>query len=625
MNYPYYYVTERKLLSFFLIALVIGSSIGGVLWVIGDIYSIKKQALVCFSSMQELVAFLKKYPENIPQSISEKILSLFQKPTVLPTSMFQRQGGLLEDAFTEQEYSTTNIQVAGVDEADIVKTDGKYIYLTSNATIYILDAYPPEELKILSKLDFNVTVAGIFVKDNKLVVFQDEASNQYFSEILRLDISSSYELKTSILIYDLSDRGNPVLERCVTVDGQYFSSRMIGDYVYAVIIEPAQLINEDEVRLPEIHIGNSTIKVDVSEIYHTESPNTYDFFTNIVAINIQDPEQKLAIETFLLGTTSCIYVSRENIYLTSPDYSSPSGTNIHRISIGKGEISYDGNGYVLGYVLNQFSMDEHHNYFRIATTYNRANNIYILNQKMDIVGQLENLAPGETIYSARFIDDRCYLVTFRKIDPLFVIDLKDPENPKVLGKLKIPGYSDYLHPYDETHLIGVGKETIPADEGDFSWYQGVKISLFDVSNVSQPKEIAKVEIGDRGTDSPVLRDHKAFLFDKSRHLLVLPILLAQIDETKYSDGVPPYAYGEYVYQGAYVFNISISDGMVLKGRITHLDDNTDLIKSGYYFSSPYSVNRALYIDHVLYTISDKRVKLNSLMDLTELGVVELFI
>jgi hypothetical protein len=224
--------------------------------------------------------------------------------------------------------------------------------------------------------------------------------------------------------------------------------------------------------------------------------------------------------------------------------------------------------------------------------------------------------------------DRCYLVTFQKVDPLFVIDLSDATNPQVLGKLKIPGYSDYLHPYDETHLIGIGKETIEDEIGDFSWYQGVKISIFDVSDVEHPKEIAKIEIGDRGTDSPVLRDHKAFLFDRSRNLLVLPILLAEIDEEKYPNGVPPSTHGDFTYQGAYIFHISLTEGLIFRGRITHLTDTTDLQNSGIYFNSPYYIQRSLYIQEdsepaLLYTISNNKVKCNSLIDLTEQASIEL--
>ncbi|MDH5690022.1 MAG: beta-propeller domain-containing protein, partial [Candidatus Bathyarchaeota archaeon] len=201
-------------------------------------------------------------------------------------------------------------------------------------------------------------------------------------------------------------------------------------------------------------------------------------------------------------------------------------------------------------------------------------------------------------------------------------DLTAPTAPKVLGSLKVTGYSGYLHPYDENHLIGIGKETVASEKDDFAWYQGVKISLFDVSDVSNPVELAKYEIGDRGTDSPVLWDHKALLFDRARNLLVLPIMLAEIDPSQYNGEVPPDAYGEYVWQGAYVFDISL-DGLELRGRITHMEDNADLLNLGYYFGSSYSVERSLYIDNVLYTISGMKVKMNSLETLAEINAVEL--
>jgi inhibitor of cysteine peptidase len=277
-------------------------------------------------------------------------------------------------------------------------------------------------------------------------------------------------------------------------------------------------------------------------------------------------------------------------------------------------------------VLNQFSMDEYEGYFRVATTTYEPtprNHVYVLNMALNITGSLENLAPGETIYAARFMGERGYLVTFKQTDPLFVIDLSDPYNPQALGELKITGYSDYLHPYDENHIIGVGKETVEAEEGDFAWYQGIKIALFDVSDVNRPVEISKYEIGDRGTDSPVLWDHKAFLFDKSRNLLVIPVLVAKIDESQYPEGVPPNAYGEYVWQGAYVFNISLDQGLQLKGRITHIENPSDLAQDYYYLYSSFSVQRSLYIDDVLYTISDAKIMMNSLENLDYINEVQL--
>jgi uncharacterized secreted protein with C-terminal beta-propeller domain len=271
-------------------------------------------------------------------------------------------------------------------------------------------------------------------------------------------------------------------------------------------------------------------------------------------------------------------------------------------------------------------MDEYGDYFRVATTTwviekwtfgNQHNNVYILNMNMSIVGKLENLASGENLHSARFMGDRGYLVTFKKTDPLFVIDLSQPTNPVVLGELKIPGYSDYLHPYDETHLIGVGKHTEEADEGDFAWYQGVKISLFDVGDVANPKQIANYTIGDRGTDSPILTDHKAFLFDKEKALLVIPVSVAEIDESQYpSGGVPSSAYGTTVWQGAYVFSISL-EGFVLQGTVTHLESGEDVYNTAHW------VKRSLYIENVLYTVSDKKIKMNSLDDLAPINEIKL--
>jgi uncharacterized secreted protein with C-terminal beta-propeller domain len=511
---------------------------------------------------------------------------------------------------TIPDHSTTNIQVAGVDEADIVKTDGIYVYMVSGKDVTIVKAYPPEEAEILSQIRLDGAVKGLFINGDRLVIFEEGS-------------------ETSVKVYDISDRTFPILKRPVSVSGGYFNSRMIGDYVYGVITQPAYYV-EDEVSLPRICSGDYIEEIDASEIYYSNVSDDAYGFTTIVAVNIQNDYEEPTYRTFLFGVTHCMYVSLNNIYVTLPE---GGHTLIYRFHIEGAEIECVADGEVPGYVLNQFSMDEHEGFFRMATTtghvarsLNEAtsqNHVYVLDMDLNITGRLENLAPGETIYSARFMGDRCYLVTFRKIDPLFVIDLENPTNPTVLGQLKITGYSDYLHPYDENHVIGIGKETVEAEIGDFAWYQGVKISLFDVSDVESPKEIAKYEIGDRGTDSPVLRDHKAILFDKSKNLLVIPVLVAEINEENYPNGVPPNTYGDYVWQGAYVFDLTLDQGFVFKGRITHLENDSDLKKSGYYCYSSYSVKRSLYIDDVLYTVSDKKIKMNNLEDLVEINEVEL--
>jgi inhibitor of cysteine peptidase len=530
------------------------------------------------------------------------------------------------------DYSTTNIQVAGVDEADIVKTDGEYIYLVSGNKTIIVKAYPPEQAQVLSKIEVEGTVIGIFINGDRLVVFEEETPYYPY-----YDLPSSVEKtympywspKTYIKVYDISDRANPRLQRELSADGQYVSSRMIGDYAYVVINEPVYE-QDDAPNLPKVYSGGNETEIPATDIYYSNVSDYYYMYTTIIAVNTQNDDQEPTYETILLGASSNLYVSQDNIYLTFPVWGTGVGdfdkTSIYRIQIEGDKIEYVASGEVPGMVLNQFSMDEYDGYFRVATTTyepTQRNNVYVLDMGLNITGSLEGLAPGESIHSARFMGERGYLVTFKKTDPLFVIDLSNPQNPQILGELKITGYSDYLHPYDETHLIGIGKETVEAEEGDFAWYQGIKIALFDVSDVSKPVEISKYEIGDRGTDSPVLYDHKAFLFDKSRNLLVIPVSVAQIDESKYPNGVPSYAYGEYVWQGAYVFNISLDQGLQLKGRITHIENPADPEQDCYYSGCPLAVTRALYIGDVLYTISDAKIMMNNLENLNYINEVKL--
>ncbi len=536
-----------------------------------------------------------------------------------------------EDDSASPKYSTTNVQVEGVDEADIVKTDGTYIYVISNQTIIILKAYPPDEAQILSRITFDASIRGVFIKGDKLAVFEDTGYYGQYRTFMDYP-NYNYVQRTFVKVYNIADRSNPTLTRNISVDGSYFSSRLIDNYIYVLINQPA-VTYESDVTIPTIYYGDRTEPVPPTQIFYANITDNFNTYINVLAVDILDDQEVPNEKSYLLGYASTMYVSQNNIYITYSTYNNErQATKVHRISTDEGRIEYEASGEVQGYVLNQFSMDEYNSYFRIATTTGEVwamgesasrSHVYILDMDLDTVGSLEDLAPGEKIYSARFMGKRCYLVTFKKIDPLFVIDLTIPTDPQVLGQLKITGYSDYLHPYDENHIIGIGKETVEAEGGNFAWYQGVKISLFDVTDVATPKEIAKYEIGDRGTDSPILYDHKAFLFDKERNLLVIPVTVAEIDEAKYPNGIPDNMYGDYVYDGAYVFHISLEDGIQYRGRITHLEDNSNLLKSGYYYYSLYSVRRSLYIDDVLYTISELKIKMHSLIDLSELGEINL--
>jgi uncharacterized secreted protein with C-terminal beta-propeller domain len=623
-----------KLLAQFSVALLLGVTSGVILLNLVGLPSLSpsdiplsRPALSKFSSYEELKTFLNRSLLDYPKGKYYRGWQTYGRWAEINRGNLQ----------SSPDYSRTNVQVEGVDEADIVKCDGKYLYIVSGRSVFIVKAYPPEAAEVLAEINLNGTVRGLFINGDRLVVFE-VMYPRYISVKPLMRYYPYYGVaETIIKVYDVSERDAPSLARTLSVNGSYFNSRMIGDHVYLAANYPAYqsiYVSEGEIALPKITVDGRVEEIDATKVYYSNISDYYHVFTIIIALNVKDDVAEPIYEAFLFGAARTMYVSRKNVYFVVPNYVKPlregvplRKSEVHRVSIEGGTIRYEASGEVPGFVLNQFSMDEYGDYFRIATTTrvvgsmegsNQMNNLYVLDMDLNIVGRLEGLAPGETIYSARFMSDRCYLVTFKKVDPFFVIDLKDPKNPKILGKLKITGYSDYLHPYDENHIIGIGKETVAAKEGDFAWHQGLKISLFDVSNISDPREISKVVVGHRGTYSPILRDHRALLFDRGRNLLAIPILVAEIDPSKFPGGVPPYAYGEYVWQGIYVFNIS-ENGLTVRGRITHIENST--VPLG--FHSEYSIKRALYIGNVLYTISDRKVKMNSLLDLSEINEIKL--
>jgi inhibitor of cysteine peptidase len=520
-------------------------------------------------------------------------------------------------------HSTTNIQVAGVDEADIVKNDGAYIYVVSGNTVFIMKA-AQEDARIVSRIvceDF--TPAGIFVNGDRLAIL---GSNYSMSRVMPYFWTQVVESRTYASLYDVSDKAKPDFLKTFTMTGDYFNSRMIGKYVYFVTSQPAYVLY-DTVTLPKVYSGEGVKEIPAPEIHYSNVSDDYFSFTTFVAMNMQDASEEPTHTSIMVGATSNMYVSLSNIYVTFRE--AYEETTIYRVHMQDNNLTCVAQGKVPGHELNQFSMDEYGDYFRIATTswtggmlnstyepYVQRSSLYVLDMNLSIVGRLQNIGVGENFHSARFMGDKCYLVTFQKTDPLFVINLTDPTAPTVLGELKIPGYSDYLHPYDENHLIGVGKETTEAEGGNFAWYQGIKISIFDVTNVSDPLQMSNVTIGDRGSDSPVLSDHKAFLFDRERDLLVIPVTVAKVDQSQYSyGGVPSWAYGTPVWQGAYVYNITLN-GLLLRGTITHAG-STGLPTEKLF------VSRALYIADVLYTISQGKIKLNRLVDMAFLKEVSL--
>ena len=610
-----------------------------------------------FSSPQELQQFFKKNNANNFHYYNDYYIGA---PRMVMSNSKSAETTNSFDGGVPVDFSKTNIQVEGVDEPDVVKTDGTYLYILANGKIFIIRAFPPGEATVLSKITAtnNECIHTMFINNDHLIIFS--AASRTPVEPQEQGSSWRNTISTTIItIYDLKDRTNPLLVKQITIDGTFFDARMIGDYVYVISSESSYNIyyeynGNETLCVPQITINEETKKIPCNQIYYIDIPEPIDTMTHVLSVNINtnDVDQK----SFLLGQGQTMYMSQNNIFLvyTKNEYIAPiigesygrnkETTTIHKISVNDGDISYAAQGEVPGRILNQFSMDEYNGFFRIATTIGYAsksanniaqNNIYILDESLQQASAIEDIAPGEQIHSARFIGDRAYLVTFKKIDPFFTIDLTDPYHPKILGELKIPGYSDYLHPIDENHILGVGKDTAEPQgyyqdgtESSFAWYQGLKLAVFDVSDFEHPKELWKIIIGDRGTDSPVLSDHKAFLYDATKSLLVLPVNLCEISEEikAQSNGYTGSNYGEFTFQGAYVYRLTIENGFEYKGRITHRTDdiqNPTTTRSWGYYGSSSDVSRSLYIGDVLYTISNSMVKMNNLATLSELNSVAL--
>ncbi|MGA3289962.1 MAG: beta-propeller domain-containing protein [Candidatus Bathyarchaeia archaeon] len=583
-------------------------------------------------------------------------------------------------AQSSESYSTTNVQVAGVDEADTVKTDGQYIYTvsTSQNPGYYFGGYPPQASngvavyiinadqqnpQVISKilLGNDTEPAGLFLSPdgNKLVVIASKYQTYTYGNggilppssggvAMPMILAYQANVYTYINVYDVSNKADPILTRNFTVSGSYFDSRMIGDYVYAVVSQPAMDYN-NTVTLPAIYNGSNGYDVAPTSIYYADmvAPSYYTF-TSFFGINISNDTQQPTNMTVMMGGASAMYVSQNNMYITYPAWTnSGEFTSIYRVSINGTQLSFEAQGSVPGYTINQYSMDEYNGYFRIATNWQNTtqiNNVYVLNSNLTIVGKLEGLAQNEDLYAVRFMGDRAYLVTFHQTDPFFVIDLSNPDAPKVAGELKISGYSSYLQPYDANHVIGIGEETTIISGVESNT---LKLSLFDVTDINNPTEIATYNVEGNYSTSTALNDPKALLFDLQKQLLVIPVSINNYyyntvvgNNTGSSQISPPSAPlakpGVIVsssntenWQGAYVFNLTLNSGFMLKGTVTNLN-STQLDSQGfmtdssaYYSSQNDWITRSLYIGNTLYTISNSEVQLTSLTNMTQIGEIDL--
>ena len=528
---------------------------------------------------------------------------------------------ILEDSTTnaerdsETKNSKTNTQVNNVDEADIVKVDGNYIYYVSNKKLVIIDAHTPEASEKISEINYkdtNFNPREVYVKGQKIIVIGNEYDNSCKTEVISTEDVTATDIervqeskpKSGMRIYDISNIKEPKETRRVMIEGNYISSRMIEDNIYYVAnkyiatsnIQKNKMEDLDEDKYKPVYQDTAVSQeekcINYDLIYYF--PETQDSsYLMLAGLNINNNEEA-EIRTFL-GAGQYIYSSEKNMYIATNKTTYGKGyevlggtTHLLKIELNNGKFNFKAECNIDGQVNNQFSMDENRDTFRIATTTGNiwvdettANNLYILNDKLDEIGRVENFGKEEKIYSVRYVENKAYVVTFKQTDPLFVIDLSKSTKPQILGELKIPGYSTYLHPYDDTHLIGFGYDT--KENGTRVITNGLKMSMFDISDFNNPQELFKISIGDsKYTYSELLYNHKALLFSKEKNIIAFPL---------YSSS------GRKTNSRAAIYNIDLEKGFSLKGEISNVTNKYEE-----------NVKRIVFANDTFYTFSDSLVK-----------------
>lgn len=594
--------------------------------------------------------------EQIKKADNERIA--FDTKEMLAMPMESQAVANSAPATGARDYSETNVQVAGVDEADILKMDGTYVYHLSKNRIMISQILPTESARLIGQIDLDIEVSAndFYIDGDKLMImgskYQDRFYPMPFIEGVAREIAPYYPYGGSVTIaqiWDIAQKSSPKKIRTVEFDGSLSSSRMIDGNVYLIMNSWSGWRAFDIM---------PTEKELVPAYKDSEKGDDFEPMVRCGNVGYFDPQPSREYLTIasvpmhgtgevnrevILGSSETVYASLQNLYVARQDWQvrpfydsmvpeDRENTNVYKFKLQSGKIEFVKQGSVPGHLLNQFSLDEHNGYLRAATTIGQVwrtsadstNNVFILDPDMNPAGSIKGIAPGETIFAMRFMGDKGYMVTFKNIDPFFVLDLKDPLNPKVLGQLKIPGYSDYLHPMDENHIIGVGKEAVESTDKNFAWYQGLKLAVFDVSDVENPIELHKVEIGDRGTESEALQNHKAFMYSPSKQLLALPVRVAELPASvKARPNRTGGEYGNYTFQGAYVYRLTVENGFEELGRITHHKDNQAMLKSGWYYGNyDEDVNRVAYMDDTFLTLSNAGIQMHRLYDLTKQGEID---
>lgn len=522
-----------------------------------------------------------------------------------------------------RDHSDTNVQETGVDESDQVKTDGRYLYVAQDQAVQIIYLGDNGAMDAVATVAVGGVVDSLYLYAPYLVVLYHPAGDQPTDwcggidpvlaggEVLvAMPCWIPTQAETGVLLVDVGTPDQPSVVRELVFDGNLVSSRRIGSRLHVItqfvpvlpVLEPfydaavesrkaviernrqalAGVALDDLVPSFEVRDGAGEV-IDGGRLITTgnfllPSDAQGGSVTTVTTLDLDSPQADPTSVAALLDARH-VYASTTSLYLAAEHYDwaasteefyATTTTTIHKFDLPGGQAVFAGSGTVSGTVLDQFSFGEYQGVLRVATTTgdtwsgSARSHVFCLRAGADgleIIGRLDDLAPGELLYAARFVGGRGFLVTFVNIDPLFTLDLSDPTHPTAVGELKVPGYSDYIHPLGDNHLLTIGKDAVV--DGDFAWYQGLQVSLFDVTDFAHPQLLHVAKIGDRGTESEALHAPKAFTFWAGHDLLALPVDLYQHTAAPQH----PSDYGTYAFSGLYVYRVTVDGGFAFLGRI----------------------------------------------------------
>ena len=422
------------------------------------------------------------------------------------------------------DYSNTNVRQEGVDEADVAKTDGRYLYVLEDDGDYVSIVDTKTNMKKISEIkapkDETIEEFYLIEKNKKVVMICSNSSDDDYEDVedvTRSSLISKQTEETQVVTYDVQDKKHPKKVGKVSQSGEYESSRISDGYLY--LFSNYWVPENWKKKHPETYIpyvDDSLMKAKDICLPDGMKGCMYEI---ISAIDLKQPD-KIADSKAIFSEGGDAYVSNKNIYYYEEEWTGngkQEKTLLRKLSYKKGKLAVVAQKIFRGYLNDSFSIDEYDGYLRMVVTRGKTNAVYVLDQKLKLTGKITNLAKDERVYSARFLGDTGYFVTYKETDPLFSVDLSNPKNPKILGRLKIPGFSNYLHFYGEDKLLGIGMDV--DKKGDVT--DGVKLSMFDISDKKNVKEEHKYTLKDvYSTD--VEWDYKAALIDVEKNIIGFP-------------------------------------------------------------------------------------------------------